>query len=419
VYPKRSANTTDSARTIDSSVHRYTEPPRRKSFHRSFGRLFLRFSRMYSDTSYNAYAYQYGRGASELPAGGSPIEGSTAFQEMPESFPRETVFELEQPDIQKWIGNHYSTSASYAQTAPEHLKEYYKSNQNATLRRPAPVSITNLPQLPRLEVPCSSDRVPRLMADQSSVTPSPISPITPVLDANTEPCQHSNSQLYLETVSPCTISKEARLYPNYTTRGYYVLNTPAKAPAVSPVSSTHTATPLSAHPSSSHSSFDAWPQLRPEQLLPTYSQTYLPTNYDLNMSHAMPAQMTAWQGIVDSQLHRYYDPSSIAEVQAPHTYTLMSNGQPNRLLHQHPSMSEKSRKEMQAQPPATHLHPDVTQHSSSYNDTPPAYSPPATILQPTVKPHSHYTPAKCQYCDKSFTGKYGAGNLKRHIRQGD
>ncbi|KZM21740.1 hypothetical protein ST47_g7092 [Ascochyta rabiei] len=94
-----SRDTTNSFRTFDTSVHRYAQLPRRKSIHGQIGRFFLRISRMYSDTQYDAYAYQYGHGASELPAGGPPIEGSTSFQEMPGSFPPDGIFELE--DVQR------------------------------------------------------------------------------------------------------------------------------------------------------------------------------------------------------------------------------------------------------------------------------------------------------------------------------
>ncbi|KAF9695745.1 hypothetical protein EKO04_005824 [Ascochyta lentis] len=142
-WPDNTDNATPT-KASDSSVYRYTQLPRRKSIHKRIGRFFLRVSRMHSDAQYDAYAYEYGLGASELPAGGSPIEGSTSFQEMPGSFPPDGIFELED--------EHYSMSTSYAQTAPEHLRDYFKSNQNATMRRPAPVdarsffghAITNL-----------------------------------------------------------------------------------------------------------------------------------------------------------------------------------------------------------------------------------------------------------------------------------
>ena len=404
-----SANDTDSAKPLDTSVYRYTQLPRRKSVHKRIGRLFLRISRMCSDAQCNAYAYQYGGGASELPAGGSPIEGSTSFYELPGSFPRA---ELEGLDMQESAARCYPTGMPYAHTAPEHLRDYYKANRNATLRRAAPVSVANLSQLPRLEVPQSRHCVPRLISDHSPLTPSSVSPITPVLDANSGHSQLSNSQLYLNAISPCTIPEQGQMFPHYGSWGHRLQQSPATPSTINSYGSSHATTPLSADPPSAHSSFQAWPQLRSEQMPPMYSQAYSTVHHNQSTNDAMATGISSWQSNINPQQYNISDALPIAHMQ---------DYQPNgHVLSQlpNPSLQAQSCFEKQRQLAAAQQHPTSQQRRHTYNDAPPAYCPSVPDLQPpTLNPQQQYPPAVCQQCGKIFTGKYGPGNCKRHVQQ--
>ncbi|XPS74836.1 hypothetical protein M3J07_006929 [Ascochyta lentis] len=401
-WPDNTDNATPT-KASDSSVYRYTQLPRRKSIHKRIGRFFLRVSRMHSDAQYDAYAYEYGLGASELPAGGSPIEGSTSFQEMPGSFPPDGIFELED--------EHYSMSTSYAQTAPEHLRDYFKSNQNATMRRPAPVPVTHLPQLPRLEVPKSQHCVPRLMPDHFSVTPSPISPITPVLNATGAPSRSPNSQHFLDTISPYANPKQAQIFAHYGSLGQYAHHSPATPSTIGSSCASNNTTPLSAHPSSGHSSFHAWPQARDGQLLPKYSQDYLSGNYDQNTTNAMNAGIYSWQSNMNAQPHLHNRSFRAAQIQGPLSNAAMDSRQNDSFSH------AQSRYGTQTYLSAANLQTTIPQPGYVCNDAPPAYSPIVPDSPPSTNPQNRYPPAPCQLCEKIFTGKYGPGNLKRHVRQ--
>ncbi|UPX11071.1 uncharacterized protein EKO05_0001695 [Ascochyta rabiei] len=404
-----SRDTTNSFRTFDTSVHRYAQLPRRKSIHGQIGRFFLRISRMYSDTQYDAYAYQYGHGASELPAGGPPIEGSTSFQEMPGSFPPDGIFELE--DVQRQDIQCCSKSTRFAQMAPYHLQDYFTSNQNATMRKPAPIPVTNLPQLPRLEVPKSQHCVPRLMSDLCSVTPSPISPITPVLNTNGVPNQNQDSQKFLDTISPCTNPKQAHIFAHYGSWEQYTQHPPATPSTISSYGPSNSTTPLSAHPSSGHSSFHAWTQAQDGQLPPTYSQDYLPVSYDQSMANVMTAGTSSWKSTGNSHSHLHDHSFLVALKQEPQRNAAMDSRQYGSFSY------TPNHDETRSQLSTTHLQPMVPQPRHAYNDAPPDYSPVVPDHQLCQNLPKRFPPAPCQRCEKVFTGKFGPGNLKRHVRQ--
>lgn len=358
---------------------------------------------MCSDTRCSGYAYEYGHGVSELPAGGTPIEGSTSYQEMPGSYPLDGIFELEQPDMQKPDFCYQYPNTQHSQAAPEHLQSYYKANQNAITRRPAPVPV------PRLEVPETQNCVPRLMSDRYSITPSPISPITPVQDANAPPRQGVKSQLFLDTISPCAISPQAQVFPPYGLWGQFRQRSPATPSTINSYGSSNSATPLSAQLSPGQSSFYAWPQLQYGQLLPTYSQSHSPMAYNQNSIDASAAGSTSWQGDVKPQPPHRNNPLPMIGIQDLQSNSFEDLGHyalsPQTHIHHEPHTSTKTSQCAN------------TQHSLAYNEAPPAYSPIVPDPQPTTNPQRRFAPAACQHCEKVFTGKYGPGNLKRHVRQ--
>ena len=403
-----SADNEDPVSTPDTKVHHYTQLSRRKSIHKRIGRIFLRISRMCSDAQCNAYAYQYGSEACELPAGESPIEGSTPFYEMPGSFPRA---ELEQPDLENSALPYYHIRMPHEQTAPEHLRDYYKANQNATLRRAAPLSVVNLPQSLRLEVPRTQHCVPRLISDNCSITPSPISPITPQDEYSTQ-SRNYNSQMHLSTVSPCTTSKQPQIYAHYGPWGHGAPQPPATPSTFGSYDSSNCTTPYSAHPSSARSAFDAWAQPQLGQLPPAYSQTCSPVEYNQSPNRAMALGASSWQVNVSLQPQHYENAFSVAQMQYQPPALPLESSYYESNSHA-PSQCGK-----QNQQPSKQLQFTPPQQSHTNNEAPPAYTPVTPDLQPPAPNlQQRYPPSVCHQCGKVFTGKYGTGNCKRHVQQ--
>lgn len=386
---------------LDTNVYHYTQLPRRKSIHKRIGRIFLRISRMCSGNQCSAYAYQYGDGASELPAGGQTTEGTTSFYEMPGSFPQ---VELEGHNMQKLPISSFPVSIQNSQAAPEHLPHYYKANQNATLRRAAPMSVASLSQLPRLEVPQSQQCVPQLISDHSPFTPSPVSPMTPGGDVKYTQRQPSRSHMYLDTISPCTIPNQGQKFAHYGSRGRSGLSptTPSTASSFEP---SYTTTPQSAYQSSAQSPFQAWPQSQPGLLLPTYSQEYGLMQYSHSMESTTSNRPSLWQNNFQYQVQDYHS-------------DLTARTQAHELPLQAQSCFEK-----QSQLDTSQAYHTCPQTSHAFDEAPPAYSPvvpdplPVTIQPITTNTQQRYPPSVCQQCGKVFTGKYGPGNCKRHVQQ--
>ncbi|KAH6615303.1 hypothetical protein C7974DRAFT_380156 [Boeremia exigua] len=424
---KSSQSSTDnkpSSETSDTSVFRYTQLSRRKSIHKRIGRVLLRISRMCSDAQCSVYAYQYGSGASELPAGESPGEGTASLYEMPGSFPR---VELESQDVEKRSVPPYSTSMAYAQAAPEHLQGYYKKNQNATLRRAAPMSVANLSHLPRLEVPQSQYRVPRLISDHSPLTPSPISPITPVIDTNSGYSGAPNLGQYLDVISPCTIPKQSQIFACYGNWSHHGQQSPA-TPSTSDSydhSLSYTTTPLSAYshssyppsahspyPYSAHSSHQPWPQPQIERQPPMQAQTYSPMHCSQSSNQTHLAGANFWASNVRAQTGDVNNGFPLFQSQDWQSEISVAS-RPHGPTSQAQSYFEKQGHDSSDQLLFPHL-----SMSHTFEDVPPAYSPVASEPQPTIRnTQQRYQPAVCQHCGKIFTGKYGSGNCKRHVQQ--
>lgn len=365
---------------------------------------------MCSNAQYPAYAHEYGDGFSELPAGVSPIEGSTSFQEMPGSFPCDGIYELGGSDIQKPNYQCPYTSTPYAQAASKHLRSDYKANQNAMVQKPALIPVTNLLQLPRLEVPESQNRVPRLMSDHCSVTASPISPITPTLDGGAAFHQNSNPRSTWDSLSPCMIPEKAGVYAHYGSCGQLTQHSPATPSTTHSYGLSSNTTPLSAHPSPGHASFCAWPQLQNGQPPPMYSQTYPFLSYNQDTNVSTTAGLTHWQGDIHTGSY-CNSPSRATQWQDPQASYSVESRHPNSSLHALSSYDPRT------QLLRSHTHTANPHPNHTYDETLPAHSPADSDTRLSMNPQQRHPPSACQHCEKVFTGKYGPGNLKRHVRQ--
>lgn len=388
----------------DTNVYHYTQLPRRKSIHRRIGRVFLRISKMCSGTDCSTYAYQYGCGASELPAVEPRIEDSTSFYEMPGSSP---PVELESQDTQKL------SSMQYAQSAPEHLRNYYQANRNATLRRAAPMSVANLSQLPRLEVPQSQHCVPRLISDRSSLTPSPISPLTPEGGARYGNQQPPDSQQYLDAISPCMNSKQGQIFAHYGSWGQQRHQSPGTPSTASSYDPSYATTPMSAYPSSAHSSFHTWPQSQIWQESSSYPQTYAPIHYNQGMNDITLTGTNMWQRSFQDQADNIHN--EFPTFQTPDYQQHVPQSSQTAF----PTLQPQSCFVKQTQIETVNSFSTQIQSSHTFNEAPPpAYSPGVPDQPPvTSTPPQRYPPAVCQQCGKIFTGKFGPGNCKRHVQQ--
>ena len=364
---------------------------------------------MCSDAQCSAYAYQYGNGAAELPAGGSPVDGTTSFYEMPGSFPGSFpgAVELESSTTQQPSTQCQTRDMSCAYGAPEHLRNYFKANQNATLRRAAPISVTNLSQLPRLEVPQSPHCVPRLISDCSPLTPSPISPITPVTGGY---IRKSSTFMYPGMISPCEDLKQNHMYAHY--------GSPADLPSLSPATpstatsygSSVASTPLSAYPPTAGSSFYHWPQSQPNLQPPVYSQGLLHPDYAQYSNYATVDRASPWQGHPQLQS---YNPSATFPPYETRYYP--SNAS---VIQEPPSLPTQAQSCFEKQNSLVTGPPQLMSPESlfTFDEAPPAYSP-VLSNPPSTNMQRRYQPSVCPYCGKVFTGKFGPGNCKRHVQQ--
>jgi hypothetical protein len=360
---------------------------------------------MCSDAQCSAYAYQYGNGAAELPAGGSPVDGTTSFFEMPGSFPRAVELEsfaAQQPSTQCQI-----TNMSCAHATPEHLQNYFKANQNATLRRAAPISVTNLSQLPRLEVPQSPHCVPRLISDCSPLTPSPISPITPITGGHN---RKASTFMYPGMISPCEDLKQNQIYAHYGPSANLSSLSPATPSTATSYGSSIASTPLSAYPPTAGSSFYQWPQSQPNLQPPIYSQGLLHPDYAQYSNYATIDRASPWQGHAQLQS---YNPNATFPPYEMHYYP--SNASAIRESSSLPSHAQSCFEEQNSLGtiPAQFMSPEPL---FTFDEAPPAYSP-VLSTPPSTNTQRRYQPSACQYCGKVFTGKFGPGNCKRHVQQ--
>lgn len=394
----------------DATAYRFTQLPRRKDIHKRIGRLLLRISRMCSENQHHTCAYQHGAGASELPAGESPVEGTTSFYEMPGSFPR---VELEQPYGEK-VSSLYSWNQRISHsTAPEHLQEYYRSNENSTLRRTVPLPATNQLRLPRLEVPQSQYSVPILMSDHSPLTPSPISPFTPIQGANSPYGQNSNSQLYIDAVSLCAYSEQDQTFAHYGSWATGPRYSPATPSTAASYGSSLAATPLSAHSSSTSSSFQSWPQTQTERTPPAYSQAPTTGSYNPRMNDPSAVGTISWS--YNSHLQPHSNLFTAYTQPAPHDSGFMHL--PITATSSGTKLEAQSCYGEQRQLCEPQSLPLIAEPSFDY-DAPPAYNSVTLDPEPSAtNPRQHHPPSVCQHCGKIFTGKYGPGNCKRHVQQ--
>ncbi|KAJ4985705.1 hypothetical protein SVAN01_08792 [Stagonosporopsis vannaccii] len=305
-----------------------------------------------------------------------------------------------------------SSSIHYAQPAPEHLRNYYKANQNATLRRAAPISVANLSQLPRLEVPQSRHCVPRLISDHSPLTPSPISPMTPEGGIRYGHKQSSNSQLCSDVISPCTIPKQGQIFAHYGSWGQQVQQSPATPSTASSFEPSYATTPISAYPSSAQSSFQSWPQPQSWQQSLIYPQAYAPIQYSQRTNDNTVTEATIWHGSIQDNVSNTYNGSPM--FQTPDYQQRM----PGASHSAYSASQSQSLFEKQHQMETVDPHSTQVRTSHTFDEAPPAYSTVIPDQRPDIcTPPQRYQPAVCQQCGKVFTGKFGPGNCKRHVQQ--
>lgn len=364
----------------------------------------------------HSHVYQYCGGASELPAGDLTVEGTTSFYEMPASFPSFPRVELEQPyeEYSEKPSSQYpwDQRTSYPAT-PEQNQGYHKLDENATLRRNVPLPATNLPRLPKLEVPQSHSSVPKLISDHSPSTRSPISPFTPVPDADISYSRDRNSQLYLDAVSPCAYSRQSQIFAHYGSWASEPQYSPATPSTATSYGSSLATTPISAHASSNCSSFQPWPQAQLEQMPPTYLQARTAVSYNPRMNDPSAVGTISWS--CDSHLQSHNNTSTSNAQLVRHDYGIMPFSTMATSFETKPQAEvcyddQRQFYELQTLPTDVQL-------SFEY-EAPPVYKP-ATFdtHPPATNPRQHYPPSVCQHCEKVFTGKYGPGNCKRHTQQ--
>ena len=387
-------------------------PSRRRSIRKHIGRFLLHFSRTSPSDTYNEYVYQYKGNASELPAGGVPIEGSAPIQEMPASFANLGTFELEQPQSYDMNSCRFVMSPLYDESHRNFCPEFRKPSYTGELALYRDSSHIATPkQLPRLAVPRTVHDIPSMVADQSPISPATISPNTPIGYMSNSMHPYTNSQPALHLVSPCDKPDASPSYsgprPQYHCTQHNLGSPMTKAFA----GSSSVTTPSSAHSLSSHASFDAWPQPKLEYLRSAFPQRYQPINHEPSTYSTPSTGPNAW--IADFDLHPYHHRDTSLETcyqAAAHDVT-MSLEPPLHSPDYDFQRTEEKPLHGQLQHPSEAYECDTDMHLYHLDDeAPPAYSP-------VIANTEQYLPAVCQHCGKSFTGKYGSGNLKRHIRQ--
>lgn len=412
-----SPTTVPTAEEQKIETNHYPALPRHKSIRKRLGQLFVHFTRTQSTSSQETFEYRYSGDASELPAGGTPIAGSATVEEMPASFPTSPftdgeTFELEQPHP------YTSTNQFYAMNEP-YNEALFNSRQGngkqdftdefAMYR--APLQVATPKSLPRLAVPGSIHNIPAMTYDQSPNSASSISPNTPVGHFNNGVQPYWNPQSGLPLVSPCDATSTLPWYrpqPQHyqTQRMFESPLTPSSA------GSFNSAAPLSAHPQSACASFGAWPQPGPEYLRTAFPQRYQPINHESNTHLAPSFHLNTWATEVKPHQcchhvsHTDHQdramPSERNMHSAPQYVPPACDAQPR---------NEKSAYNESQLLPAIHIHDTTARVCHTAEEVPPPAYSPVSANPP------QYPPAMCDHCNKVFTGKYGKGNLTRHIRQ--
>lgn len=408
----RSLKTNPSVSEQEIDTGHFPALSRHKSIRKHLGRFLLYFSRAHPTSSHNTYDYRYGGDASELPAEETPIEGSATVQEMPASFSNRGAVELEQPhpfDSEHHMNTMGSSYDGRSYSAHQsHCKS--KHTDNLPMFRGS-LQVTTPQQLPRLALPGSLHDLPAMTTDRSPLSASSISPNTPVGQFNNDAQPHWSYEPTPHLVSPCDAPSASQWYDEaWSPNTKHSFDSPI---ARSSTRSSNATTPMSAHPSSTCTSFGVWPQPGPEYLKSAFPQRYQNPYYESNTTIAPRYNPNMWMPESNSPANQYQGPALQIQdhPQAVTLNTFLSSRQscnpPNCNIHR--TVAEPLCSEVQLLP-AIHIHDTTAHNCPGSHEAPPAYSP--VNLNPL-----QYLPATCRQCGKSFTGKYGSGNLKRHIRQ--
>jgi hypothetical protein len=397
-----------------TGTHQGSTLPRHRRFRKRLGHFFVHITRTQSAAVQDVCEYQYTGSALELPTEVAPIAGSVTLGEMPASFPtspftNEETFELEQPQ------SYASMDQLYAMNEPcnghqLHAQQGYgkqEFNGDLCIYR-APAQVATPKSLPRLAVPGSIHNLPAMTYDQSPHSASTISPNTPVGHFGNSAQPYRNSHSSPPLVSPCDTASTLPWYRSrpQQNRAPHNLTSPSTPSSASSFNST---APLSAYPQSASASFGTWPQPGPDYLRTAFPQRYQPINHELGIPSAPGFNPNTWATEVTPHQcchrvsytsHGCHSMLSQSAQQSASQYILPIDGCNAK--------DEKSGYNELQLLPAIYIH-DVS-NTSAEDLPPPAYSPLAASPFP-------YPPAACEHCNKVFTGKYGKGNLTRHVRQ--
>lgn len=387
---------------------------RHKSIRRRLGRFFVHLTRTPSTAARESCEYRYTGEALELPAGESPVASPATLEEMPASFPASSIsigetFELEQPQLYTSMNQIYAMHEPYEGHQLHSRQDYGKQEFIGDLSMyRAPAQVATPKSLPRLAVPGSIHDLPSMTYDQSPHSASTISPNTPVGQFGNSAQPNWGSHSGHPLVSPCDTTSTLPWYRCRPQHNQLPLNiTTPLTP--SPAGSFSSSTPLPTYPASARASFGAWPQPGPDYLRTAFPQRYQPINHESNTHLAPNFDSHTWA--TELTPHQCYHHISHTNQQ---THSTMSRSPMHSAAQKTPKtgdsqfQDEKLAYNESQLLPAIHVH-DVTGPSAA-ELPPPAYS--SIAASPF-----QYPPAVCEQCNKVFTGKFGKGNLTRHVRQ--
>lgn len=329
---------------------------------------------------------------------------------MPTAFDDCTAFELQSQPYSS-SGHFYSMNSSQDEIPYSSQQDFCKPTYTREISIARGSSHAAIPQrLPRLAVPGSLHDLPAMTTEQSPHSASTISPNTPV-----NPFHNSAQPYWLpqspHTVSPCD-APTSQWYdrPSFQAQHMQHMRRSFGSPmTISPAGSSNSTTPMSAHSTSVHTSFGHWPQPGPEYLQAAFPQRYQPLGYE-SCTQPVSHQPIAWTTDVNIQPHQYHN--SASRVQEQMTASEQCQDLSQFRNQPKPTAYDISEKSLYAEAqllPAIQID-DTTTYDCEAIEPPPAYSPVSTSK-------TKYPAAICYYCSKSFTGKYGKGNCKRHVQQ--
>lgn len=386
--------------------------PRHKSIRKRLGKLLVHFTRTQPAATQEICEYRYTGEALELPVERTPAAGLATLGEMPASFPTSSfsngdTFELEEPCTS--MNRIYAMHESYDGHQLHSRQGYGKQEFVGDLSMyRAPTQLATPKSLPRLAVPASMHSLPAMTNDQSPHSASTISPNTPVghFGNNTQPYWNSHSGPPL--VSPCDTTSTLPWYRSRPQQ-YQTPHTFASPSTSSSAGSFRSANPLSAYLVPTRASFGTWPQPGPEYLRTAFPQRYQPINHE-SITHLAPNfESSSW--VTEVKPHQCCHHVSHTSHQ---DHGLLSQAAMSSSEQYIPSMVVSNTKDEKSAYNESQLLPAIQIHEVTSSDAgdslPPAYSPLAASSSP-------YSPAACDHCNKIFTGKYGKGNLTRHVRQ--